>query len=61
MYKERLKSLQIKEELKTHEMQRENLCKEQLEEAQYVKTLDWTIQDLETVLKQLKNNKSCDP
>ena len=61
MYKERLKSLQIKGELKMHLMQREKLCKEQLEGAQYVKTPDWTIQDLETVLKQLKNNKSQDP
>ena len=57
MYKERLKSLQIIEELKVYKVQRDNLYKEKLMEAQYIKTLDWTKEDLEIVLKQLKANK----
>ena len=57
MYKDRLKSLQIKEELKVYKVQRDNLCKEQLEEAQHIKTPDWTRDDLEIVLKQLKKQQ----
>ena len=60
-YKERLQTLKIKEGLKVHQMQRESLCKERLIEAQQFKTPDWSISDLEKVLKQLKNNKSCNP
>ena len=61
LYRERLKSHQIKESLKLHEIQREELCKKRLEEAQKNKTPDWTLEDLELVLQQLKNNKSRDP
>ena len=61
MYEERLKALKIKEELSVHKMQREQLCDKRLEEAQENKTPDWSMEDLETVLKQLKNNKSRDP
>lgn len=61
MYKERLESLQIKEYLKVHKMQREELCGERLKEAQANTTPDWTMQNLEKVLQQLKNNKSRDP
>jgi hypothetical protein len=42
-------------------MQRERLCDDRLEQAQANKTPDWTLEDLELVLKQLKNNKSRDP
>ena len=60
-YEERLKTLEIKKGLELHKMQRELLCEEQLEEAQNNVTRDWRMDELETVLKQLKNNKSRDP
>ena len=59
-YIERLKALEIMQELKVHQMQREQLCKYRLEEAQTFKTPDWTMKDLNTVLKQLKKNNSRD-
>ena len=42
-------------------MQREELCKDTIEEAYKQKTPDWVIDDIDLVLKQLKNNKSRDP
>ena len=60
-YKERLQTLKIKDGLKVHQMQREKTCQERLEKAQQIKTPQWTMSDLEKVLKQLKNNKSRDP
>ena len=44
-------------------MNKEKLCEEQIKEAQWQVTPHWNIEDLEQVLKQLKNqkNKSCDP
>ena len=51
MYGERLKALQIKDELKVHKMQRENLCDQQLKKAQSIITPEWNIEDLEIVLK----------
>jgi len=60
-YEERLKGLPMKAELKMHQMQRENLCDQRLEEAQANKTPEWTITELEVVLNQLKNDKSKDP
>ena len=42
-------------------MQREDLWQKRFEEAQGNVTPDWTMQDLEVVLKQLKNKKSRDP
>ena len=61
MYEDRLKALQIRDELKLHKLQRESLCDERLIQAQANKTPDWNLGDLEVVLKQLKNNKSRDP
>ena len=61
MYRERLRSNQINENLKIHQVQRENLWQKRFEEAQRNVTPDWTMQDLEVVLKQLKNKKSRDP
>ena len=61
MYEDRLKSLKIREELKMHKLQRENVCDERLKKAQENITQDWTLADLELVLIQLKNNKSRDP
>ena len=57
-YIERLKALEIRQELKLQQMQREQLCKDRLNEAQTIKTPDWTGEDLNFLLKQLKNNKS---
>ena len=61
MYTERLKALNIKEDLKMHEMQQEKNCSDRLKEAQANKTPKWRLDDSETVLKDLKNNKSRDP
>ena len=61
MYRDRLQSHQIKESLKMHEVQREELWAKRLKEAQQNKTPEWTLEDLEIVLQQLKNNKSQDP
>ena len=60
-YEERLKTLEMKEELKTHEEQREKLCDKRLEDAKRTRTPEWTIEQLDVVLKQLKSNKSRDP
>ena len=43
-----------------HQVQREDLCRKWIDEAQKNTTLEWSIEDLEIVLKQLKNGKSCD-
>ena len=61
MYQDRLKALEIKENLKLHKIQQEGVCDERLKEAQKNKTPEWNMDDLEVVLKQLKNNKSRDP
>ena len=61
MFTERLKTVKIKAGMKLHQLQRETLCQNNLEEAREVKTPEWTMSDLNTVLKQLKNNKSRDP
>ena len=60
-YIDRLKALEIREDLKVHKMQREQLCNERIKQAQEVKTPSWTMSEVNTVLKQLKSNKSCDP
>ena len=60
-YKERLCPHPIKDSLRLHQVQREELCKEKIEEAYKQKTPDWVIDDIDLVLKQLKNNKSRDP
>ena len=61
MYSERLKALNIKEDLKLHQLQQENLCEKRLKETQAIKTPLWTMEDIDEVLKELKNNKSRDP
>ena len=57
MYTERLKTLPIKEELKMNKLQRENLFNERLEEARRNITPNWDMEDLNTVIKQLKKLK----
>ena len=61
MYINRLKALNIKKGLEMHQMNRETLFEKRIEEAQANVTSNWTMQDLETVLKQLKTRKSRDP
>ena len=61
MYTERLKSHDMKESLKLHQVQQENMGDQRLQEAQDNVTPDWTMGDLEVVLQQLKNKKSRDP
>ena len=60
-YIDRLKALDIKEEFKLYQVQKEQLCKEILKEAQAVKIPNRTMNEPNMVLKQLKNNKSSDP
>ena len=55
------KSHIVKDNLKVHHMQREQLCENRLEEAKKNITPPWSMDDLTIVLKQLKNNKSRDP
>ena len=61
LYKERLTGHEIKEGLSLRKVQREQLFEQQLKEAQTNTTPDWTVDDVNTALKQLKNNKSIDP
>ena len=60
-YQERLKTLDIKKGLEVHQVQQEKLCEERLEEARNNRTQEWTMLELECVLRKLKNNKSRDP
>ena len=57
-YIERLKILKIRDELSLHKMQREKVCDQRLQEARENKTPEWQMSDLDTVLTQLKKNKS---
>ena len=61
MYQKRLSAFEIKDHLKVHEMCQEQLCDKRLEETRKNKTSLWTMEELEDVLKQLKNEKSRDP
>ena len=61
MYEDRLKALKMRDDLKLHKLQRKNICDQRLKEAQDNVTQDWIMEDLELVLRQLKNNKSGDP
>ena len=61
MYRERLKPNKINQNLILHQVQHEELWKQQLLEAQANVAPEWTMPDLEVVLRQLKNNKSRDP
>ena len=61
MYRNRLKPNAIKENLRMHQVQQEELWEKRLHEAQANITPNWTMLDLEVVLRQLKNNKSRDP
>ena len=52
-----LENRTIKEDLKDHQKAREELVKKRMEIASLNKTEDWTMEDLNIVLKDLKTNK----
>ena len=60
-YQERLQNRKIKENLNNLKNDKENLCKLRLKMAGRNITPDWTMKQLEVVLKYLKKNKSRDP
>ena len=60
-YKRRLQNRPMKDSLAELKNEKEELCKLRLNLAKQNKTPDWTIDQLEKVLKGLKSNKSRDP
>ena len=60
-YRKRLENREINENLKNLQKNKEELCKKRLKIASQRKTPDWTMDQLEVVLKYLKRNKSRDP
>ena len=60
-YKKRLENKPMKSDLEHIKIAKEKLCEKRIEVARKNKTPEWTLEDLEKVLKQLKNNKSRDP
>ena len=61
VYKERLKNRPINNNMKHIKDAKELLCKKLLHVARLKKTPDWTMKDLNLVLKKLKKQKSRDP
>ena len=59
-YKKVLKNRTIVEGLEKHQVEREDLAMQRLEQARNNKTPDWDIEDLTEAIKSLKNNKSSD-
>ena len=61
VFKDRLENREIKDNLKDLKTAKEELCKIRLKRAADNKTPPWTIEQLDIVLKYLKENKSRDP
>ena len=61
VFSERLKNRQIKDQLTELKKNKEKLCQLRLDMARRNVTPDWTMTELEKVLKSMKNNKSRDP
>ena len=61
VFENRLKNRPINDDLIEMKKNKEELCKLRLESARYNLTPEWTMKELEQVLKHLKNNKSRDP
>ena len=61
VYQQRLKNRPMREDLKNLEHDKNELCKLRLKIAASRKTPDWTMTQLDVVLKSLKVNKSRDP
>ena len=59
--KKRLQNRPMKDDLKDIQKEKEELCNTRLNIARNRKTEPWTMDDLDAVLKYLKNNKSRDP
>ena len=60
-YKNRLKNRPMKDSLSNLKTLKENLCNLRLELAKRNKSPDWTMEQLEKVLSDLKTDKSRDP
>ena len=60
-YSKRLENRKIKDGLENHKKDKENLCKLRLEMTGKNRTSEWSMNQLEVVLKYLKKNKSRDP
>ena len=60
-YKKRLQNRPMKDDLKDIQKEKEELCNIRLNIARNRKTVPWTMDDLDVVLKYLKKNKSRDP
>ena len=60
-YKNVLMNRPIKDDLKKHKKEREQLAILRMDEASNNKTPDWILDDLDVVLKGLKNKKCRDP
>ena len=61
IFEDRLKNRPINEKLSQMKKNKDDLCNLRLKLAQNNKTPDWTMKELNLVLKHLKNNKSRDP
>ena len=61
IFEDRLKNKPINENLSKMKKNKDDLCKLRLKFAKNNKTPDWTMKELNLVLKHLKNNKSRDP
>ena len=61
VFSKRLENKKIKKGLENLQNDKEDLCKMRMKLARQNKTPDWTIKQLEKVLKHLKKNKSRDP
>ena len=57
----RLENRKIRKGLEQTQIDKEKLCSLRLQNARNKKTLPWTIEQLQTVLKSLKKNRSRDP
>ena len=60
VFSERLKPCQMKENIKHMEETTNKLCESRLKSTKLIKSEDWTMEDLEEVLKVLEMDKSRD-
>ena len=60
-YERRLQNRTIKDDLSSLKIQKENLCHLRLDQAKKNKTPDWTMNQLDEVLKNICKNKAQDP
>ena len=60
IYSEVLEKRKIAEGIEKHKLESEELCSRQVVDKNEI-TRDWSVKDVEVVVKQLKNIKSRDP